>query len=411
MKDREITLTLKDRIGKEFKFDSFKSLKKFIADEHQYWSEVKAELPSQNLGNITSISANSANHLNNINTQVINIESRIDSMDDETLKREIHQNIAGNSNQLTNHWIWSGHPFCHKWIEIYRAYGHEVANAFIEAFIGNKQFSGIGNMNSLKGAILAYEFLLQDESTLTKRRNSERATISQVRKSIVEAQNKLFKDVNDFKQSFETWDIEIREAANRLYDLNKRLGERISRKQRKQFDAQMDDWQQRIEHLEQTYQEKLRLEKPATYWNKKAKSYFRQGIGWSLILGVMLLSGLIGFGIFFHAWLEGQEIRIQLNSLQGAVLFITIISIYAIVIKTLSRMVFSSFHLQRDAEEREQLTHVYLALTHEKDELDVEARNIILQALFSRADTGLLGGDSGPTMPGINEMLKATSGK
>ncbi len=74
-------------------------------------------------------------------------------------------------------------------------------------------------------------------------------------------------------------------------------------------------------------------------------------------------------------------------------------------------MVFSSFHLQRDAEEREQLTHVYLALTHEKDELDVEARNIILQALFSRADTGLLGGDSGPTMPGINEMLKATSGK
>lgn len=411
MKDREITLTLKDRTGEEFKFDSFKSLKKFIADEHQYWSDVRADLPSQNLGHITSISANTANHLNNINTQVNNIESRIDSMDDDTLTREVQQHIAGNFNQLTNHWLWSGHPFCHRWIEIYRAYGHEAANSFIEAFIGNKQFSGIGNINNLKGAVLAYEFALQDESTLTKRRNSERASISQVRNSIVEAQNKLFKDVHDFKKSFETWDDEIRHEAERLYDVNKSLGERISRKQRKQFDAQMDEWQQRIEHLEQTYQEKLRLEKPATYWNEKAKTYFKHGVRWSMGLGVALLSGLIGFGIFFHAWLEGQKIGIQLNSLQGAVLFITIISIYALLIKALSKMVFSSFHLQRDAEEREQLTHVYLALTHEKDELDVEARNIILQALFSRAETGLLGGDSGPTMPGMNEMFKATSGK
>lgn len=166
-----------------------------------------------------------------------------------------------------------------------------------------------------------------------------------------------------------------------------------------------------MEHLEHTYQEKLRLEKPATYWKTKASNYFRQGVWWSIILGVILAIGFIAFSIFFNSWLQGQKTGVDLNSLQGAVLFITIISIYALTLKTLAKMVFSSFHLQRDAEEREQLTHVYLALTHEKDELDIEARNIILQALFSRADTGLLGSDSGPTMPGVHEIFRASAGK
>jgi len=71
-------------------------------------------------------------------------------------------------------------------------------------------------------------------------------------------------------------------------------------------------------------------------------------------------------------------------------------------------MVFSSYHLQRDAEEREQLAYVYLAITHEQKEIDAESRKIVLQALFSRADTGLLK-DSSPTMPGgLAELIKST---
>jgi len=60
-------------------------------------------------------------------------------------------------------------------------------------------------------------------------------------------------------------------------------------------------------------------------------------------------------------------------------------------------MALSSFHLARDASEREQLTYVYLALIEGKAITDKE-RAIILNALFSRADTGLLKGDSAPTM-------------
>lgn len=410
MKDREINFSIKDVTGKEFKFDSFKNLKKFSSDECKFWTEVRNMLPGKNIGHIYTHS-NVNGQFSQLNNHLKSFEQNLDSWSDEDLQNQIRQHLNGISNQIAGSWIWSGHPFCKRWVEVYETYGAEPSSAFVEAFIGNQQFRSINTVNGLKGAILAYEFQLQDESTLTKRRSSERASISQVRKSLIDAKDQLFTDVREFQNEFETWDDEIKSAAERLYNVNKKLGERISRKQRKQFDAQMDEWQQRMEHLEQTYQEKLRLEKPATYWNQKSKSYFKQGVTWSVLLGITLALGLVGFGIFFHVWLEGQKLGIQLNTLQGAVIFITIISIYALTLKTLSKLVFSSFHLQRDAEEREQLTHVYLALTHEKDELDEDARNIILQALFSRADTGLLGGDSGPTMPGINEMIRATSGK
>ena len=68
-------------------------------------------------------------------------------------------------------------------------------------------------------------------------------------------------------------------------------------------------------------------------------------------------------------------------------------------------MTFSSFHLMRDAEEREQLTHLYLNLRDGKDD-DPESRKIILQALFSRSDTGLLAGDHSPTMPTVQDAIK-----
>jgi hypothetical protein len=59
---------------------------------------------------------------------------------------------------------------------------------------------------------------------------------------------------------------------------------------------------------------------------------------------------------------------------------------------------FSSYHLARDAEERHTLTFFYLALLKDTEVKD-EDRNLILQSLFSRVETGLLKDDSSPTMP------------
>ncbi len=83
-----------------------------------------------------------------------------------------------------------------------------------------------------------------------------------------------------------------------------------------------------------------------------------------------------------------------------------------ILLRLFVKLAISAFHLSRDANERLQLTHQYLALL-KANVLDEKHRVIILQSLFSRADTGLLKGDSSPTFPPslITEIIRAINGK
>ncbi len=95
------------------------------------------------------------------------------------------------------------------------------------------------------------------------------------------------------------------------------------------------------------------------------------------------------------------------TAIKWSVIYITLFSFLAYAIRIFSKLTFSSFHLVRDAEEREQLTYVYLALQKEKG-IDQTERHLIMQSLFSRADSGLLKDDASPTMPGniVDQMIK-----
>lgn len=84
------------------------------------------------------------------------------------------------------------------------------------------------------------------------------------------------------------------------------------------------------------------------------------------------------------------------------------VAVSVFLLRTLSRLTFSSFHLQRDAEEREQLSHLYLSLINE-EAVDERSREIVLQALFSRAESGLLMGDSTPSMPNAADVIAGLS--
>jgi len=83
----------------------------------------------------------------------------------------------------------------------------------------------------------------------------------------------------------------------------------------------------------------------------------------------------------------------------------------AFVIKILAKLILSSYHAMRDAQERELLTSLYLSMIDgaEKDDM---AKSIVYQSLFSRSDTGLLNTESSPTMPSnladIIKSLKVT---
>ena len=165
-------------------------------------------------------------------------------------------------------------------------------------------------------------------------------------------------------------------------------------------DSEVLNRKAKIQELEDIYQEKLRMAKPAEYWNNAAKKFRLEGIICAVFLVVSLVLGAVYLSNFFTDWLTGQESQVKLNTVQGIVIFGTLLAVYGILIRVLSRLAFSAFHLMRDAEEREQLTYLYLSLINEK-KIDEKSRDIILQALFSRSETGLLTGESAPTMPGV----------
>jgi hypothetical protein len=158
----------------------------------------------------------------------------------------------------------------------------------------------------------------------------------------------------------------------------------------------------KIEDLEKTYAEKLKLSAPAQYWKARSEKLYKEGQ-----TAMFWLIGLVGVAcilLYILLWQtpEGMLTSIfngdRSKAIRWSIVFITFISFLAVGFRMLSKIMFSAFHLSRDAEEREQLSYFYLALIKE-GVVEKEDRHLIMQSLFSRADSGLLKEDSSPTMP------------
>jgi hypothetical protein len=257
------------------------------------------------------------------------------------------------------------------------------------------------NTDYFTGALIGYEFKNQVESEILQRRNSEKISLGRIRDKyneyIVEAEQQLNANLSDAKDNltihFETID-QLKDEKNKSF-------EQWFAKSGNEFDDFYSKAQQAITDNENLYREKLRLEAPAKYWKDRAillKSEGDKYLNWliktSVIAAILLFILLMTLGTEFYETAFNDRIK----GIKWSIILITIVSLLAFIIKILSKMTFSSFHLSRDAEEREQLTHFYLALKKDTT-IEPEERQLILQSLFSRADTGLLKDDSSPTMP------------
>ena len=154
----------------------------------------------------------------------------------------------------------------------------------------------------------------------------------------------------------------------------------------------------RIEDLENLYADKLRLEKPAEYWQKMYQVYQKKGNIWmwtSSVIAIILVISLALFVAFMPNFINENSYWFDIIKNSAVLSIIAGIGLY--VLRMCFKMAMSSYHLSRDAKEREQLSYFYLALVHEKAITDKE-RALIVNSLFSRSDTGLLKGESTPTM-------------
>ena len=426
MKDMEINFSLTDSGGETFEFTSLRSLSDFCARERDFWAEKLEILSEESIydGDIPP-EFKVAEELKRLVDKI----DLADHEDEEYPSRAIQNDLENLYNyQLTNlrsDWLYSGHPYTEQFIDLTTRYSPAAARAFL--FFIQRRHSWTSHelsIDEFKGYSAAYEFENQD-SDLVKRRKSERAAIGKIRKDFTESKDKLFGEVAALKSDYENLSAEAKQELveeleawhQQRAENDEKFDQAIMQYQwsvadsikdhNAEIEAIKEDSRKKIRALEETYEERLRLEPAAKYWKDSAGRLRRQGVFFVALIASTVGAGLLAGIDLFETWLSHEKLPIDLTSLQGVVITITVLAIYAYILRLLSRMTFSSFHLMRDAEEREQLTYLYLALSNQTD-VDEKSREIVLQALFSRSETGLLTNEHGPVMPGmdLNQLLK-----
>lgn len=183
-------------------------------------------------------------------------------------------------------------------------------------------------------------------------------------------------------------------------------------KEESEYTERLNKADERIAALEAAYSKKLQLEGPALHWKHLSRFYL--GWGWGLLVSSLLLGGAAIGGLL---WLLVQadtivifnENKLSLSTIRASLILIAATSMAGYLLHLFTKLAISCFHLSRDYRERFQLTNVFLALLRDGDvKCDDQVKQIVMQALFSRSDTGLLKGDHSFKMPGVSEML--TSG-
>lgn len=337
--------------------------------------------------------------LNHFSQQAQNIERFLEnciSIEDENSISNQWNNIRNQICSNSNYFTFDA-PKSVFLITIHSNHPEYFQGAYLY-FIG--QFRS-NNKQDFIGSLLAYEFDSKENSELANRINSEKKSVKQLRTDFQNQINQtetqlmehLTKSSNDYKDYVSLID-KFKEEKEMLVN----AWFENSQNDFNNFDA---DSKTKISELEKTYEEKLRLEKPAEYWSKRAEKLKNEG--WKAI---KWLIGLVAFAcitLYLLLWLTPEGMLLSFikgdaQAIKWSIIYVTFISFLAFGIRALNKVAFSSFHLARDSEEREQLTYVYLSLKKDSA-IEEKDRILILQSLFSRAETGLLKDESGPTMP------------
>ncbi len=258
----------------------------------------------------------------------------------------------------------------------------------------NRSANTIPTPNNTKSFIaytIAYEFLQRDYTEITRRYDSEKSSLS-----------KLRNDYSNYLSDSEAHLKEVLEQATKDGEEYAQNIDNIKTEKEKAFNDWYDKSKQEITDLKNTYENLLKLQEPANYWKQRAQKLKQEGDKHNKWLkGISIGGVLLAVGVLFcfsNGIMAGIFEKTGI-AIKWSIAFITFVSLLAFGIKHLSKLTLSAYHLARDAEEKEQLTYLFLAL-HKDSAVNSREREIVLQSLFSRADSGLLKDESSPTMPG-----------
>ncbi|MEH0741162.1 hypothetical protein H4F05_06505 [Vibrio cholerae] len=396
---------LKGLLDTSISFDSTKQLQSYVNDQIEHFKDLRTE--SYN---------NKSTTINNIHSNLVKLKPHVDAMVNaieagQAVQPRQRNTLNAHINQLSGSWLPYEHPLLERLKEIYDEYGPSGEQAFWAAAIGGYQQPN--NHNAMVGMLHAYDYLSQ-RKLINEITSTERDFVEQHYAAAIEKGNELEAERKSLNNRISLWEKGRQEAWEKWEDDckeswkdHREYKERVWEADRSRFNEEHEDLlassTKKLGELEATYQEHLKLEKPAEYWSRSAEKYGDSSALWFGVLVLLILIGVAGFAHFYSQYLSGQDTGVTLDTVKGIVLFVSGITIYGFLIRVVSRMLMSATHLKRDSQERAQLTYFYLALIKD-GAIDEQSRDIVIQSLFSRTETGLITGDSSPTMPAMDVL-------
>lgn len=371
-KNLEIPLFPSTRTRKFSKIELFLA---FIKKEKTFWEECKT------------------GRLNNIRQHFNNIYNLIEgSYSDESQTLQSLQEAINLARIGRIPCVYSEASEAKLLKGIYKKSSNQADSAYDYLF---RNTINVSNCDSFLG--IMYAFNQKDRGKVLERiTEAEKESLAELKNTYTNQLNKLseefFSHSDQIKVEFDTIQKNLSDGQEHF---------------RSDTQSILNDSKQRIKELENLYEEKLRLQSPAKYWNDMRTEYTKKGQMWRLCSIVTSLFFVIFLSCILYNAPQSLFEQFDFKSLKATIVFALITSIGIYLIRFFVLLSTSAYHLSRDAYERYQLTHVYLSLLNSKAISESE-RGIVLQSLFSRADTGLLKGDSSPTFPNsvLDQLLK-----
>ncbi|WP_288221636.1 DUF6161 domain-containing protein [uncultured Clostridium sp.] len=383
-KDTKIVL-FPEKIEREF--TTINQLKEFIDGEMEFWGQC-------NQGRANEIK----NHFNDIKSDLDNFSRYSNS---EYNANNYLSRVLSNLKIKRFPLVFSETQIGKFILEQYDI-SYLYADAAIDYLINfNNSLSYLSNKEYFEGVLEAYKYSNQ-EIAFTKLEDNLAESILEIKEKIIKTHDDLYKVSKDYHQN-------LIESYNNFSGDISNWRDTI----KSEVESYLEDKVNTFKDLEIAYKEKLKLEAPIEYWGKLHNDYNKKGRTWTGIAistSVIMMILLIVILYNIPSQLDVNLDKFSFQSLRATLILALIISIGVYLIRLFVKLALSAYHLSRDAKERYQLTYVYLALINEGT-ISEQDRNIVLQALFSRADTGLLKGDSSPTLPDgmINQLTKLIS--
>jgi hypothetical protein len=378
-------------IGIVQKFTGVSSIYEFVNQQIRGWEKFEEPFPNELI--------ESKNYFERIKSNIIQFVNNYSESQTNNLQY-YWTDTRNQINAIQRKPIPYNTPQAEFLVKLYKETPNYLLGAF--NFIVGIDYS-VNTRELLYGAILAYEFTLKDKSEVVDRKKAEQRSISKLKTDFQEYLSKSESELTEhLKNSNDKYDEYVTQIDDLKTEKEAEFEEWFENTKNEEWQKWYDEKIEKLIKLEETYETKLKLEKPAKYWQKKSTLYFDQGekaksiLIWivvvtSIFLGLILI--ISPDWIFIHVF-DGNSTAI----IRWSLVFITLLTLIAFAIKAMTKYMFSSYHLARDAEERHTLTFFYLALLKDTDVKD-DDRKLILQSLFSRVETGLLKEDSSPTMP------------